>query len=172
MGKKVAVLIILLFNLSCKRHINEDDIKYMPYKSGDNLIFENQKNKSVDTIFISNIEKFVPDGPQIYFNETIKANNINGEYIVSLSSGYGKHSESYIRISGLSGMHYLKELNSKTEIKLKINTIKFDDVIIIEKKGLMGKIEKVFWSKSKGIVKYVMKDGTTYKLIKFKNRIP
>ncbi len=166
MKKGISTLIILLIFISCTEYISDKELKYMPYESGQFLIFENRKDKSIDTIYISNIKRFVPDGPQIHFNEAIKAYNRKNDWIISLSAGYGKYSDSYIKIRGLSGKHYLKELDTKKETSLKTRTMNFDDVILLEKKeGGIGNIIKVFWSKSKGIVEFVEKDETIWQLI-------
>jgi len=157
---------VLLKILSCKRKLSKDELIFMPYKTGQILIFENQSNKKIDTILISSVEKYMPEGTQVYFNEAINAKNKNKAYLVSLFAGYGKYSDPYIKIHGLNGKYYLKEIKSKKEINFKTEKINFDDVIILNKKGSgNGNISKVFWSKSKGIVQYILEDKTIWTLI-------
>ncbi|MCB0486603.1 MAG: hypothetical protein KDC47_10445, partial [Flavobacteriaceae bacterium] len=107
----------------------------MPYKSGDKLVFINTLNEEVDTIFINEIDRYIPDGPMIYFNETISAVNEHGRQIVRVSAGYGKYSEPYLSIKGLDGRHPLKEIDEKPVIEFETLNFTFDDVVIIEAKN-------------------------------------
>ena len=157
-------IVVLLF-ASCTDYLSEREANFIPYKPGDILVFENSNNKSTDTIYISKLDRYVPDGPQINFNEHIDAKDRNKDYIVSLSAGYGKHSNSYIKIRGLEGKHYLKDIEKKTETSLITRTMRFNDVVILEKKEKRGNIIRVYWSKSKGIVQFVEKDQAVWQLI-------
>ena len=165
--KRISIIFILfLFFISCNNYLDEKEVKFIPYKKGQILIFENENKNVIDTITISSIDKFIPDGPQINFNEILRINDKNGNYIVYLSAGYGKNSDTYLKINGLNGKHYLKDLELLQSSKINLNGIIFNDVIIIKRKSDIGNIDKVYWSKKNGIVMYITKDKTTWKLKK------
>ncbi|WP_321308114.1 hypothetical protein [Marinifilum fragile] len=166
MKEIILYLFVAMLSVSCTDNISRKESKYMPYDSGDVLVFENPKNTLLDTIFISKIDRYVSDGPKIYFNESIKAYDKKGDYIIHLSAGYLKYPDSYLKIRGLSGRHCIKDLNKKTEISLSTRTMSFDDVILIEKEsGGNSEIIKIYWSKSKGIVQFEKDNHTIWQLI-------
>lgn len=136
----------------------------MPYKKGDVLIFENKSLNLIDTITISDLKKFIPDGPQLYFNETIKAETGNN-FLVSINAGYGKNSDSYLKIENLNGKFYLEDFEKLEKQKLENGNKTINDVIILktETKGI-SRINKVYWSISEGIIKYETKKGTIWEL--------
>ncbi|MFC4267306.1 hypothetical protein [Polaribacter marinivivus] len=164
MKKTISLFIILLTLSSCKEYLSEKDLKYMPYKNGERLIFENENLNLIDTIIISNLEKFIPDGPQLHFNETIIAKT--GEsYLVRINAGYGKNSDSYLEIEGLIGKFYLEDFEKLKKHKLEYEGKTIYDVIILktEKEG-NSRIKKVYWSISEGIIKYETKKGNIWKI--------
>ena len=138
----------------------------MPYKKGDILIFESESLNSIDTITISNLKKFIPDGPQLYFNEIIKAETGNN-YLVSINAGYGKNSDSYLKIENLIGKFYLEDFEQLEKQKLEYGKKTISDVIILKtEEKEISRIQKVYWSISKGIIKYETKKGNIWKLKK------
>ena len=153
------------------RHLSDYEVALMPYKSGDKLVFVNTLTKEVDTIFINEIDIYIPDGPMIYFNETIAAVDNNDRQIVRISAGYGKYSEPFLSIRGLDGRHSLKEIDEKPIIEFKTQNLTFDDVVIIEainKQSVTNKLIKVHWSKSKGIVQYEQAENETWQILNLK----
>ena len=118
--KITVLLLIILFSIcSCKEYLTEKELKYMPYRKWDILIFENKILNLIDTITISDLKKFIPDGPQLYFNETIKAET-GKNYSVSINAGYGKNSHSYLKIENLNGKFYLENLSNWKNKSLKV----------------------------------------------------
>ncbi|WP_133067241.1 hypothetical protein [Flagellimonas pacifica] len=170
MRNLILIICILFFYTSCTktRELNDYEVNFMPYKSGEELVFVNTSNEKVDTIFIKKIERYIPDGPMVYFNETIAAIDKNDRQIVRVSAGYGKYSESYLSIKGLDGRHSLKEISEKPVIEFETQNLSFDDVVIIEAKNKQSdtnKVIKVHWSKSKGIVQYVDVENGTWQIL-------
>ena len=164
MKKILLGILTLLLITSCNEYLSEKDVKYMPYKKGEILIFENKELNSLDSIKILRVHRFIPDGPQMYFNEIIEAEIKSGRF-VSVHAGYGKHSESYLKIDNISEKFYIKNLENLKISNLIIGTKKLNDVIILENaEGGISKIKKIFWSKSRGIVKYETEKGKIWEL--------
>ena len=141
----------------------------MPYEPGQELIFTNQKDSLTETIFVSNIRKYVPDGEQIYFYEHITAYNRKGREFVSIASGYLKYSEPYIRIRGFDGgKQLLKDFDSKPRTSLVTPLATFDDVVIFEasrKDKKANGTNKIYWSESTGIVQFENGDSSVWQLL-------
>ena len=136
----------------------------MPYKKGEILIFENKELNSLDSIKILKVHKYIPDGPQMHFNEIIEAETKNGRF-VSVHAGYGKNSESYVKIDNISQKFYIKNLENLKIGSLILGTKRLNDVIILENtKDGISKNKKIFWSKSKGIVRYETEKGNIWEL--------
>jgi hypothetical protein len=164
MKKIILGILTLIVFTSCKEYLSKTDLKYMPYKTGDVLVFENKKLNSTDSIKILRLHRYMPDGPQLHFNEGIQAEVSNGKFI-SVHAGYGKQSESYLKIDNISEKYYIKNLENTMTTSLKIGNKKLDDVIVLEnERGIISKIKKVFWSKSKGIVRYETEKGMIWEL--------
>jgi len=164
MKKIILGIFILTVFSSCKEYLSKTDLKYMPYKTGDVLVFKNKNFNLTDSIKILKVRKYMPDGPQLHFNEVIQAEVSNGRFI-SVHSGYVENSESYLKIDNISEKYYIKNLENTMTTSLKIENNIIDDVIVLDnEKGIISKIKKVFWSKSKGIVKYETEKGKIWEL--------
>ena len=136
----------------------------MPYKNGDVLVFENKKLNSRDSIKILRIHRYIPDGPQLHFNEGISAETKNGRF-VSVHAGYGKYSDSYLKIDNISQKFYIKDLENRKTNSLTIGNKKVNDLIILEfEKTKISRLKKMFWSRSRGIVRYETEKGIIWEL--------
>jgi hypothetical protein len=164
MKKIILGILTLLFITSCKEYLSKKDLKYMPYENGDVLVFKNKKTNSINSIKVIRIHRYIPDGPQLHFNEVIRAEIEYGRF-VSVHAGYGKHSDSYLNVFNVSRKFYIKNLKNQKMATLKIGTKELEDIIILEShKEIISKVKKIFWSMSKGIVKYETKSGMIWEL--------
>jgi len=170
MTRFILKLLIVVCLSSCTNYLGEDEVKFMPYKSGDLLIFENLSDNSIDTIKITTVDRYVPDGPQIYFNETISARNQNNDHVVLISAGYGKNSDPYLKIRGIRGRYYLKDIDDIEKISLKTKTRRYDDVIILHNEDSSRLINQVYWSRSSGIVQYLEKNHISWQLVEVRSQ--
>ena len=86
-------------------------------------------------------------------------------FLVSINAGYGKNSDSYLKIENLNGKFYLEDFEKLEKQKLENGNKTINDVIILktETKGI-SRINKVYWSISEGIIKYETKKGTIWEL--------
>lgn len=172
-AQRMRILYFLLFltfiTTSCTHYLSEEESDYMPYKAGDLLIFQSLSDGSIDTISISHVDRFVPDGEQIYFNELIVAYHKNNNTFIQISAGYGKNNEAYLEIRGFEGdKQYLKDIDQKSILSLTTPFSKFEDVVILEgRKGeyKTPKTIRIYWSRSSGIIKYENSDGEVLELI-------
>jgi len=141
----------------------------MPYKPGDSIVFKSLADGSTDTISISHVERFVPDGEQIYFNELIVAYSEDRRPLILLSAGYGKNSEAYLEIRGFEGdKQFLEDIDSQPAIPLATPYGTFNDVVIFEgRKGNYNipKPIKIWWSRSTGIIQFEQSDDEVLQLL-------
>lgn len=167
---RVYFLLTLTFIItSCTDYLSEQEASYMPYEPGETLIFKNPKDSLIDTIFIADVRRFVPDGEQIYFNEQITAYNKNDRQFITLASGYFKEAEPYIKIRGFDGgRQLLKDIDNKPTISISTPYSTFNDVVVLEATAEQIRTSgtsKVYWSRSTGIVQFVNGDNSVWQLL-------
>lgn len=181
MNKYTLTLLLFIFLISCKKYkLSEEDLKLLPYKGRETLYFKSCKG-DIDSIMIETPDRYFEDSDDfLSFDklETIEfgASCITGKGSFSTNLFVGLFVESYgktfINITRVPYMEgdgfYAGKIDSFKALKTEVLTTSysnFSDVITLlpfsnnnlPKQG-NDYIEKVFWSKSKGLVRYETKD--------------
>jgi len=190
---KFIIFIIALLSLinSCGTHyeLSEEDIKWQPYNGGEILIFKSNSGE-IDTLFVEEkIEMYTgekgPDWFQFDDWDYLEVNctmpsssNLNNKenYYTFLSLNSSK-TGSYISFSFsnnnvrfYSSNYIIKNLIEKPLIELENENMTFSDVLVLESDNKdysyrKNFITKIYWSKSKGYVRYELENGSHWDLI-------
>lgn len=191
MKKRTSIIILTTILLtSCGKRIEmpESEKMWNPYKVGEVLIFKSSENE-LDTIKVEEInDNIFPDGPTPlkYYNESLWV------FVEHTDPNYDRHLKSnFLEIRtgtpekpatisfGLlakNSVFYdssrtIEELDSMELTFLETPIGKFSDVLEIYDKARRYSerdnfVEKIYWSKSNGYLKFEKKDGKTWELIK------
>ena len=193
MSKLPIVLLFVLFGCAKNYKLSKTDIKWNPYKGGELLIFHNNKG-GTDTIFVIGIEKGKSeDDPLAFFPNQIEVLSIvakhkrpiptnSNEWMEDsfLELSAGKDNTTLIEFKLLaknawfySDSYYVNELDKLPETSLILKNNIYNDVIIIEPQESIKKkyykerdefVTKIYWSKSKGYIRYDLKDDVYWEL--------
>jgi hypothetical protein len=184
-------IFVLLACISCgkKYNISSNDIKFNPYRGGEKLIFKS-KNGNVKTVLIKKVVKsygaddplsVLPNKQQVlnvyvHFSDSIynaTLENLEGPffsilalkdnrtiYIFSLNLGsanfYGNSYEN----------KYINQMQSQT---LRCGSKEYKDILVLRPNETKYKersdyITTLYWSKSKGYVRYDLNNGEFWEL--------
>ena len=188
--RKIAIgLLLSIIIISCCRKreyiffLSDEDVKWNPYKQGQYILFKiNQQD--TDTIVVSDVARFLPPDERInqcadISDETISVsfdNNI--KYYDNISYGSMRITATYDGspapakiIWGSSecrrAINYLPAEPPSTSMV--INGITYNNVYEINQENALldsCSIAKYYFNKEYGFLKYVLKNGKYYELIK------
>jgi hypothetical protein len=187
---RAVVTSLLLFVVICscsqnRTFLTDEEVKWNPYDEGDVLVFESPGFER-DTIYIKEVSFVFPDGIGVVdYNQSLRilANhtdpkNENREwetYILTLSAKTRNDPSHVVFDLRAKNAQFVEQrfsfdhLNKLKEIELSVPYGTFDDVICINNTRnfptIPRAIEIIFWSKSKGYVRFDKFDGTSWKLI-------
>ena len=189
-NNKLIIFLISTLLFSCGKRIEmpENEKEWNPYKVGEVLIFRSSDNE-LDTIKVKKItDNMFPDGPGPlkYYNESlwVFVEHTDPNYdrhlrnsFLEIETGTPEHPTTIsFRLLAKNAVFYhrnrtLDELNSMKQITLETPFGKFSDVLEINdterRYSKRSKfVEKIYWSKSNGYLKFIKKDGKTWELIK------
>ena len=175
---------------SCGKRIEmpESEKKWNPYKAGEVLIFKSSENE-MDTIKVEKItDNIFPDGPGPlkYYNEHlwVFVEHTDPYYDRQLKNNFleietgtpEKPTTINFRLLAKNTVFYdsyrtIKELKTIKPTVLETPFGEFSDVLVIKDKKRRyferdKFVEKIYWSKSNGYLKFEKKDGKTWELIK------
>ena len=177
-----------IVNMSCSQnrtYLTQQEKAWNPYKGAQVLVFE-AVNGRTDTLEITRVEdKQFPDGLGALQNERLRVlvriSNLKVSkrpievmllYIYSKTAQYSSNIdfELFLADGRFWGRGYsIDELESYAEFSVQTQNGIFDDVIRIDDNSNQAlrdnDIATIYWSKSVGYVKCIMKDGTTWELI-------
>lgn len=169
--------------------LSKDDLKWNPYKGSELLIFESNQG-SIDTIFVGKVSKDrVPNDPLAIapkYHEVL-------DVIVKHSNPVSINTHNYLENSFLNlyatsdrntiirfdfaaknswfyaESYYKNDLNKLPVQKLTIKNLTYEDVIKLEPQSMKFYerdefVTAVYWSKSKGYVRYDLKNGIYWEL--------
>src|SRR5690554_914355 len=191
MKKQTSIIILITILLtSCGKRIEmpESEKKWNPYKVGEVLIFKSSENE-LDTIKVKEIsDNIFPDGPTPlkYYNENLWI------FVEHTDPNYDRHLKNNFleittgtpetptiinfRLLAKNSVFYdsyrtIEELDSMKLTFLETPIGEFSDVLEINDKERRyaerdNFVEKIYWSKSNGYLKFEKKDGKTWVLIK------
>lgn len=193
MLKLLSFFVALPMLTGCKTSkLSEDDLKWNPYKGNEVLIFENN-NGDMDTIFILKVHKEkVSDDPLATmpkYHETLSIGvrhsdptppdgghrYLEGTFF-RLTSTENKNTHISFDLAAkkawfYSGNYYKEELKKLPAIELSTKNFKYNDIIKLEPKSVEYAdrnefITAVYWSKSNGYIRFDLKNGVYWELIK------
>jgi len=188
-------LIIILLLTSCGKSIklSEDDLKWIPYKGNETLIF-NSSTGDADTIFLTGTDqRFNPSDPLDVFPTKLehftilakysdpnppsgKQRYLEGEFLDLFAS---KDKLSYLSLNhmGKDARFYggeFMDLMDLSIVKLTSLTTQlktYNDIILLTPKSneysdRSNFIVTEYWSKSEGLIRYDKKDGEYWELVR------
>lgn len=185
----------VLFLVSCGKAISlsEEDYSWMPYKGNETLVFKSNTGDT-DTIFFMRKDTLwgYPD-PALsvskyeeaaIFSKHSDPYTSNGHrylegYFLKIKKTMSRKAELVIDLSAKDASFY-RLSPIKIDSLSKVNPISFvtsyrrwDDVYVISGEDYLGSfqqrsdyITKVYWSRSKGLIRYDKKDSVYWELIK------
>ena len=182
---KIVFSIVALSLLSCSvQKIPKEDIAFNPYKSGNVLIFKSNLG-AYDTIFITDVKTIIlPGRPMAVFPRKSELLMVIAKRSNPSFSGYIENSiieidtyNIYFDFFAKNAKFYGGSFNERDEIErlpeqtLSVNGQSYHDVVILESKEneyseRENFIDKIFWSKSKGFIKYNLRNGVIWELEK------
>ena len=187
MNKKynIVFLAITMLILSCsenRTYLTEVEKEWNPYKKAQEIVFESSSGL-LDSIFIEDINYDFPDGIGVIDKyEILTVIGINKTDIYQEKSNFvfmihaktlkrGSRIKFNISIKGSqfhSDYYSIDNLMKLPEEKVSVIYGSFDDVIKIKSAGkdsnMRNNIEYIYWSKSKGYVRFDEYDGTIWQL--------
>ena len=196
--KLVKAIICSIIITSCGKTINlsDEDFKWIPYKGNEILVFTSNTGES-DTIFLLRAgRESVPSDPLDIFPTELEHFSIgakhsdpsppsgNHRYLESdfLNLFVGKDKETYLSIHFTAknawfyggGYLELKDLDTIRQTALTTKAGHLTDIIIIrpdsdEYYNRNDFITNLYWSKSKGLIRYDKKDGLYWELTRVYN---
>jgi len=185
---KITVVIILFvaFNSCSKKvyKVSREAQELISYKSGDELIFNNGISDS-DTILIERVDSFIsPSDPLDVFPRKIehyivysKTGEKSSSETKLLSISRNEKGETLVNINFRTSKSKfygpnnftLQQLNGYKVEEVKIGDTNYEDVWIFDATNRKFEerdnfIERLYWSKSKGIIKYEKKGNEVWEL--------
>ncbi len=171
-----------------RTYLTEEEKSWNPYKEGQLLIFESS-NYEKDTIRIKVLDFGFPDGLGVVdYNESLYVlaeptgpdlgkyfSNIYGVLkIVAKTEKKPCYVEFGLKVKDAQFIehqrYFFKDLIELQEIEFTVPYGSFDDVIAIGNKqdysSLTIAIEIIYWSKSKGYIRFDKYDGASWELVK------
>jgi len=194
--KFILASLVSLSLISCGGHeqLTKDDFKWMPYTGNETLIFLSNTGE-IDTIFlIAKDTLFAYAEPQAFGSKIYDIVSIQCKhtdtwppdgkhrYLINEFMQLAKSEDGKTRIDinlAAKNAHFYKSNGTKidsldrlkpTKLSTKSNT--YNDVYIIEDedwvnfKNRTDYITKIYWSKSKGLIRYDKKDSVYWELSK------
>lgn len=194
-NQSIIFILFILFLLSCGRvtHLSEKDYSWMPYKGNETLVFKSNTGE-MDTIFLirkdtlwglpdpalsvseyeiaavfsKHTDPNVQDGSHRYLNNyfiQIKKNMTKkAELVIDLSAKDAK----FYRISTIK----IDSLDKIKSVVLRTPNRQYNDVYEIAGEDYLGWlsrrsnfVEKLYWSKSCGLIRYNKKNGEFWELM-------
>lgn len=185
------ISVIGIFGCSPTYKLNKEDLEWNPYEGGEILIFQSNKD-DIDTIFIKEVKKeSVPVDPLAIFQKYYEVLDV----YVKHSNPTPIHEHNYVENSFLNiaatsdkntiidfdlaaknssfyaSSYYKKDIDMLPVRKLVTKKFTYNDVIILEPQSLEYYerdefITAVYWSKGNGYVRYDLKNGVFWELIK------
>lgn len=186
MKKKILYILLSLIILSCIKtyKIPKNLFALNPYETGEILIFKSNTNKK-DTIMISNISNFISvnDPLNLFANkeEFLDVGSIHGRLFFSIVSREKKgiiisfnFTSKYAWFYGKND-YTLDELNKLSFKSITIKDKEYNDVWVLnatdrEYEHRDNFIEKLYWSKSNGIIRFDKKNNEVWILTKIDNK--
>ena len=184
----------VLTNMFRTKRLTEKEKAIIPYEKNDKLIFESNKS-DIDTIKITDLTlvKRPPNLGDMFWaknTELLRVHTDNSDckncdeliYLDTENFSFDTNIRWNIRINGKNYVHgtNLEEINELNTTKLNVNGIEYDDVVVLERskrferpKDKFSKmfyngvypIDKLYWSKSNGIVQFeIMETNEIWKL--------
>lgn len=195
-SKRLLLLFIWVNIVACGQRIrlSNDDISWMPYKGNETLIFKSNEGE-LDTMFFLRKDTLwgLPD-PQlsktkyeivsIFSKHSAHSAKLGGKsnwanYFVQIRKTKSKRAEIEINLQTKDAMFYrLNKIKldslSKVEPKILFTSYgNYNDVYVIEAEDYLGTlsdrphfVNKLYWSKSKGLVRYDKRDSIKWELMK------
>ncbi len=180
------ILAIMVISSCSKTHrIPKEYLDLIPYKEGEILVFKSNKKK-FDTIFINTVSNYISvNDPLGVFSDKEETISVAAKLdrkssfvsrIVSLSSTEKKGLILQITFRTNEGWYYgpntwtVSSLENLNIYKLKIQNKFYDDIWIFTATDRKYEerddfIEKLYWSKSKGVIRYDKKNGEFWELL-------
>ena len=186
----IATLMFGMFGCSKTSKLNIADLKWNPYKGGEVLVFHSNQGDT-DTIFVQNVRRAkTDDDPLAMFPNQSEVLNVIVKHTDPIppnrNQGYSEDSffelwaasdkNTRIRFklsaknSWFYGDYYHKnDLENLTTTTLTTKSITYNDVIVLEPQSKEyydrdAFVTAVYWSKSKGYVRYDLKNGVYWEL--------
>jgi hypothetical protein len=173
-------------------HIPEEDFELVPYSGSEVLIFESNQG-DVDTIFLQGTSQHTsPTDPLDIFpvraqHFSIIARHsdpsppggnhryLEGKELVGLSMSESNETWIKIRFAAKDAWFYgdaslrTSQFHIRPEIRIVIEDQPYDDVVVFEDTEKeyyqrSNHVERLYWSKTFGVVKYDKKEGETWEL--------
>lgn len=189
---KGGICLILLSNIilySCNTGVHNQLQSWNPYHSWDMLIFKTAGDQIPDSIFITNIEEqekqnlssITVNCEILHAGSLEKKNEKKHSWILKLTAPQKGEAVLDINLqtpgsNGIFTSKPLSWLDSLPKSNIDLDAVVFYDVIeILADSPAAGNtaissgappVKKLFWSKSQGIVKYELQDGTVWLLEK------
>ena len=181
---------ISIISCKSKEKLSKGDLKWNPYKGGEVLVFQNNQG-TTDTIFVNAIKKeSVPDDPLSIFQKYYEVLNVvvkhsnpitvnehnyleSSFFELSASDGHDTFVSFHLAAKGAwfysSSSFSGKYLENMPVMTLKTKNFIYDDVIKLESQSIDYYdrdefITALYWSKSKGYVRYDLKNGVYWEL--------
>ena len=188
----LVVFWLLFMTSSCKSYkLTRDDLKWNPYKGNEILVFQND-NGDIDTIFVISVERLKnPDDPLAVspnYHESVEVMVKHSDptppndhrYLQSpflkLYSAKDKNTLINFALTAknawfYSGKYNKNELEKLATAELVTKNFKYDDVLRLVPKSMEyferdEFITTVYWSKKDGYVRFDLKNGVYWELIK------
>lgn len=182
------LLLLSMAFSSCSQnrtYLTDEEKSWNPYKEGQALIFESS-NFDKDTILIKEVSFIFPDGLGVVdYNQKLrtlaqhsdpKNENSKWETFILILAAKTQKNLSYVvfdlRVKDtqfIEQRYSFEDLEKLPKRHLLIPYGQLDDVIAIGNKhdysSVPTAIEIIYWSKSKGYVRFDKYDGTTWKLV-------
>ena len=180
----IAVLIIgyVLTNMFRTKRLTEKEKSFIPYEKNDKLIFESNKSE-IDTIKITDLtlSEHPPNLGDMFWAKNTEVLRVRTDsdcencdeliYLGTKNYSFDTDVSWSIRVNGKNYVYgtNLNFMNKLKSIKLTVNGIEYEDVLILERgerfkrpKDKFSKmfyngifpIDKLYWSKSNGILKF------------------
>lgn len=192
MFRVMSIIILMLHTLGCTKtdKLNADDLKWNPYKGGEVLVF-NSNQGDTDTIFVKSIEKAkaVNDNLAIFpkhheiLNVSVqhtdptppnRAQGYSEDFFFDLYATNDKNTIISFDLMAKNAWFYADSYYKNELEKLPITTLSsknftYTDVIKLEPQSQEFYerdefVTVVYWSKSKGYIRYDLKNGVYWEL--------
>lgn len=181
-------LFLCIAIFSCSQNVTfltDEEKEWNPYEDGDLLVFESS-NFEKDTIYIKEVAFVFPDGIGVVdYNQSLRVlaehtdpvnENRDWETFTLILAAKTQKDSSYVLFDlRAKNAQFIEQrfsfniLNRLKEIKLSVPYGVFSDVIRLvnneDYSNIPRAIEIIFWSKSKGYIRFDKYDGTSWSLI-------